>query len=238
LDKSSLEKFESCFNDIVNKLRSITNSNQHVDFPALIEKAKSLKNPIINRYSSELIELNELRNLIVHNKSNERPDIAQPTKYAINEISKILDLLINPPKVIPLFQKDVFSLKYNDSIKEAVKIMCEKKYSQVPIYNNQEVYIGLLTSNTIARWLGAEEIYDPSETLISYVFDNFTEDKDNYLFISRNTSLFEVLEEFYTFQNKGKKLEAILITENAKEKESLLGIITIYDLPRIYKKLE
>ncbi len=237
MDNSPEKKFENYFNDIVNKLRAITNSDENVAFPALVEKATSLKNPIIDRYSSELKELNKLRNLIVHSKSNKRQSIALPTEYAVNEISKISDLLMNPPKVIPLFQKNVLFLQYNDPVKNAVKIIYNKKYSQIPIYN-KEVYIGLLTTNTIAMWLGTEDIFDLSETLISHVFNKFTEDKDSYLFISRDASLFEVLEKFYTFQNRGKRLEAILITNSAKKEESLLGIITIYDLPKIYQALK
>lgn len=231
------ETFTRFHNDIEEKLQEITNSDKRTNFYELIDKATNLKNPVIARYGSELKELHKLRNIIEHDKSNCHPDIALPTEYAINRISKIANLLIDPLKVIPLFQKQVFTLQYNDFIYRAVKNMHEKDYSQIPIYNQKD-YIGLITTNTIARWLGAEEICDSSETLISYVYDKYTEDKNNYIFISKDSTLFKALGGFYEFQNKGKRLEAVLITESAKEKESLLGIITIYDLPLIYEKLE
>jgi len=56
--------------------------------------------------------------------------------------------------------------------------------------------------------------------------------------LRRDSTLFEALERFQDFERRGKKLEAVLITQNGKLSETLLGIITIWDLPKIYEALE
>ena len=236
MNESPSEIFTNTYNDIVKKLREMTNSDQGTGFYKLLEKAKSRNSLVINMVGSELKEMADLRNTIAHDKSNKRPDLAIPTDYAIKRISEIEELLVNPPKVIPLFRKVVFSLQYNDPISKASKSIYENNYSQIPIYNQKD-FIGLLTSNSIARWVGAKEICDLAVS-VSNVYDKYTEYKDNYRFISKNTNLFNTLDIFNEFQNKGKRLEAILITDSGKEKESLLGIITIYDLHIIFKKIK
>jgi len=117
--------------------------------------------------------------------------------------------------------------------------MFEQSFSQIPICDNKDAFVGLLTTNTVTRWLGAsvkDDIFSLTETPITDVF-NFTEDKDNFIFLSRDSTLFKALERFQTHEKNGKKLEAILITQNGRRSETLLGIITIWDLPEIHATL-
>jgi hypothetical protein len=99
--------------------------------------------------------------------------------------------------------------------------MFEQSFSQMPVYDGA-IFVGLLTANTVARWLGAsvaEDIFSLSETPVSDVL-GYTEDKDNFSFLRRDSTLFEVLEKFQTFEREGKRLEAILITQNGKPKRA------------------
>ena len=82
-----------------------------------------------------------------------------------------------------------------------------------------------------------EDIFSLSETTVENVLE-FTEEKNNYCFLSRNATIFEALERFRGHQQEGKRLEAILVTNSGGKTEDLLSIITIWDLPRILKKLQ
>lgn len=66
----------------------------------------------------------------------------------------------------------------------------------------------------------------------------YAEDEDNYLLISRHTSIFDLINMFREYECKGKRLEAVLITESGKDSEQLLGIVTIWDLPVAHEMIK
>ncbi len=234
--KKNSDRFIDAFNKIEEYLRRYTKRGKSESFYALVATA-SESHATVRRFSTDLKEFADLRNAIVHERTDGHV-IAEPNDAAVEAIEHIASLLLNPPKVIPLFQSEVETVSVDDPITEAVRTMFEKSFSQVPVYDGIS-FVGLLTSNSIARWLGAratEDIFSLSETPVSDVLE-YTEDTENFYFLRRDATVFEVLEAFHTFERQGKRLEAILITQNGKRSESLMGIITIWDLPKIYADL-
>ncbi len=230
-------RFLNAFNRIEKYLQTRSKQNSWESFSSLLGRVAQTDSAV-RRYRDDLREFAELRNAITH-QSRGYQVIAEPSDQAVNEIEHIASLLLSPPKVIPLFQKTVFTLSLSDTVDKAVKVMYEKSYSQIPVYENED-FSGLLSTDTVARWLGAcvnDDIFSLKETRVSDVLKH-AEDEDNYSFLSRKATLFEALEEFQIYQGKGKKLEAILITHNGKRSEALLGVITVWDLPRLYEELE
>ncbi len=236
--QNELDDFIKDYNDIKSYLLKVSNLNYDASLPKLIDATSN--NPVISKNKNLLKGLHKLRNIIVHECSDRYPEIAKVTEYSIKTINKIARHLLDPIKVTPLFQKKVYILQYGNSISEAVKIMHDRNFSQIPLYKEKE-FEGLLTTNAIVRWLGScilEEICDLKDTSINYVFENYTECKENYVFIGKGSTLFEVIEKFREFENRGKRLDAIFITEKGNKKESLLGIITVWDLPELNKRLD
>jgi predicted transcriptional regulator len=225
----AFKKIEYCLNKIVKH-------KKRVKFYDLVQAAIE-SDPSIRFFQSDLEEYADLRNAIVHRYSNGQV-IAEPNDKAVNEIESIASMICNPPRVSSLFKRNVVILSPEDSIEEAVNIMLKKSFSQLPVVKNTRFW-GLLTTNTIARWLGSqtsENILNVKQTPITKVL-NFTEDRDNHLFLKEDGTLFDVLEYFKEYEKKGKVLNAILITKSGSSSEKLLGIITIWDLPKIYGKL-
>lgn len=113
--------------------------------------------------------------------------------------------------------------------------MAKLELSQIPVYRNG-VFVGLLTSDTVARWAGAnvkEELvgFDaPVGEVLSH-----KEKIEKYAFITRQTTVFEVIEAFDVHTRRGERLSALLITHGGRESEKLLGIVTVYDLPKAMK---
>ena len=187
---------------------------------------------IIRKYGYDLKKLASLRNIIVHKQPNKI--IAEPTEFAVKQIQHIKNALISPPRVFPKFSTDVKIFDTNDSIASVVEFMYSNSYSQVPIYCNS-TFKGLLTTNTVSQWLGScvkDDIFSLKDTSISQVLQ-YAEDKNNYKFISKNFNLSDIVDVFDKLINTKGKYEAILITENGNESESILGIMTIWDLPKI-----
>ena len=59
------------------------------------------------------------------------------------------------------------------------------------------------------------------------------EDRENYKFMAANATVPEALAEFDDFQRRGKRSEAILITNTGRPTEPLRGIVTIHDIPEL-----
>ncbi|RPI14055.1 MAG: CBS domain-containing protein [Ignavibacteriae bacterium] len=145
----------------------------------------------------------------------------------------------NVAKVIPLFSRKVYSVLIDDSIGEALKIMYDYSFSQLPVYKDGKFY-DLLTTNTITRWLGScvdDDIFSLKDTKIIEVL-KFTEIPDNYFFLKEDAPLTEALERFNEFESIGKPLDAILITQNGTPTGAPLGIITSTDFPKILNEME
>lgn len=230
------DKFIRSFNVIEHRLRKITKKGKDEGFYTLVDAAAK-NNSIVRRFTDDLKEFSDLRNAIVHERTDSHV-IAEPNQRTLKEIKQIKSFLNDPPKVIPMFKTDVLTFSVKDPIAKAVRILYEKSFSQCAIYKGTEL-LGILTSNTIARWLGVcvdEDMFSLEETSISTVLE-YTENPNNYSFLKRDATIFDALETFHDFEKNGINCDAILITQSGKQDERLLGIITTWDITKIFRKI-
>lgn len=238
------ERFLTAFGAIERRLRIMTRLEQRTRFYKLVDRT-AVASPVVRRYSDDLKEYADLRNAIVHERTDEHV-IAEPNDRAVRQIENILSLLENPPRVIPHFRKQVTTMTPEDPIAVAAFLMLEQDFSQLPIVNKEGHFVALLTTSDITHWIGMcvpKKTINLEETFISEIMDcNCREDLPNagpdYVFFSRDETIFAVLDIFQSTEQSGSRLEAILITEHGLPTEELLGIITIWDLPAIYDGLE
>lgn len=230
------EEFLKTFADVEAWLRKQAGVDRSVSFYQLIDRA-SEKNPTARRYRDDLKEYADLRNAIVHERRDVRV-IAEPNDRAVEDFQRICTALLNPPKVIPQFKREVKFRNLDEQVGHAVSDMRAGSFSQLPILDNGKV-IALLTSETVVRWLASElhnDLVSLSETSIKAVLPH-TEEEEHYCFLPRHATLPDALSRFEDFTTRGKDLDAILITETGRPDQSLLGILTVYDLPAILETL-
>lgn len=234
---SQSEPFLKAFANLEKWLRQLTNSERAIPFYQVVDRAAE-RDAAARRYRDDLKEFADLRNAIVHERTDGHP-IAEPNARVVEDIQRLEALLTSPPKVIPFFQRKVVSAEDNWPLSRAVKLMEARTFSQLPVTSSNR-FVALLTANTITRWLGAkagDDIVSINETTVAEVL-NHTEDSENHVFFGRHASLFDALAKFDDFEERGKPLDAILITHGGKATDSLLGIITVYDVPKILRALE
>ena len=233
------ERFLQAFGAIERHLRMQTGLEKRARFYTLVDKGAEM-NAAVRRFSDDLKEFADLRNAIVHERTDEHV-IAEPNDLAVRQIEHIQDLLEHPPRVIPIFQKQVHHMTTDDPIAVAAYLMRQHGFSQLPIYA-ADGFRGLLTTDDIARWLGEcapSGLVDLENTTIARVLDcHCTENGENHQFVGRDATLFDVLEAFRACERCGSRLAAILITERGRPQEDLLGIVTIWDLPQIYERMD
>jgi predicted transcriptional regulator len=230
------DKFLEAFNAIEKYMRRMTGSDNQTSFYRLIDRAAD-SDSAVRSLRIDLQEYADLRNAIVHERTDGHV-IAEPNERALKKIEQMKVLITQPPTIRAFMTQNVTTFQIIEPIGTAVKEMFDHEFSQAPVYNGQQ-FTGLLTANTITRWLGknvAEEIFSLEETSIGKVLE-YTEDSNHVAFMEPDTSIYELLEHIQNQEARGTHLEAILVTDSGRKNISPLGIITIWDLPKIHQAI-
>ena len=113
-----------------------------------------------------------------------------------------------------------------------LKLVLEFTIPQLPVLDEERI-VGLITTNTISRWLGAR---GASASLEESTADalQYSETRENYTILSKTESVAAVISAFSRRQKEGVPLEAILITEDGSPTRTLVGIVTATDLPEAH----
>jgi len=231
------ERFLNAYSAIEHEMERILNLKDHRRFFELVDRSSKIS-PVIERYRFDLREYSELRNAIVHDRAGGEI-IAVPTDEVVEKIERITALLLEPPKVAPIFLKEVLTLSGSYPVSRAIRAFSRMSYTQAPVIDNGKTAC-LLTSNMIVKWIGfslEEGKFDIEKTTVLDVV-NKVGHETNYEIVSVNYSLFDIPILFYHWQQEGRKLEAVLISQHGEPGEKLLGIITNRDLPQVHRELE
>jgi predicted transcriptional regulator len=233
MSRENSERFLAAFSAIEKALRKLVGVNRAEPFSSVVNKAAK-RSGVVRAFEYDLKEYGDLRNAIVHERVNDQP-IAEPHPQIVQHLERIRTAILAPPRIEQGFLKPVEICSPNDPIGKPARTMLQGAFSQVPVYAEGRL-IGLLTSETIARWLGAmlaegigllEEAR--AETVLQY-----TEDHDHYQLVSRQRPVVDVIEMFEEYTKRGKSLDAVIITQTGSREETPLGILTIFDLPQLY----
>lgn len=221
------EEFLSAFNAIEHQLKKMNEKEDRwATFGQRISALKN-RNPVIRRYSDDLLEFAELRNAIVHSRRKDTV-IAYPTTSTVIEINRIAQDLLNPQKVIPLFGREVLAASEDQKLSDVLRLMTNANISQVPVIRGNTV-IEVLNGNSIARWLGRQEIISPGDVSVADILPDI-EVKNNYRFLARTASVFDAAELYQQTLNQGWYADAIFITDNGRNGQKLLGIVVLEDI--------
>jgi len=227
------EKFIALYNEIDHILRTMLHEEVWVGFRELVERSAKF-NRVVREYEDDLKQIGDLRNVIVHRTTDKI--IAEPSDFIINLIRRIRDLLKEPPKVIPQFQKEVVIADANETILNLARTMKQLNFSKIPIYNNGE-FLFLATAETLVRYFAENSEKELSTAKIQEM-EPFMEHRDNYRFVSKDTDIFQVADIFEIYYRNKQKLDAVIITEHGEKNEKPIGIITQFDVGEIYKLME
>lgn len=233
---NTTSQFVAVYNEIDSWLRGITKTSNEQSFTRLVD-ATAHSHHGVKRHAQSLKRLAVLRNFVVHEHSHQWP-LATATQHALEQLTKIRNELVSPPLLLSISNRPVTLCRPTDPIGKAVKLMHDGSFSQLPVYNDGR-FVGLLTAETVARWLSSNladgqqlvEEKPVAEVLMHQEYPR------NYEFMPRSATVFEALTEFDKSLRRGKRLEAILLTENGRTTEAPLGIITIHDIPKTQRAI-
>ncbi len=224
------ERYEVAFNQIHDALKKQVKSRSD-RFTSLVHSGRHHK--IISTYQDELFQYAKLRNALVHEKTELGYYIAEPHEEVVERIEKIARVLHSPNYALTIATKEVIFFHLEDRIEDVISAIKACNYSQYPVYEGNRC-LGLLTAKSIVKWLAERmmgSIVDLSDVKIQDVFE--VEKRPPLTFQARTSTIFDVEECFEHYHQQKLDIEAVIITENGRDDETPLGIVTAWDLIEI-----
>jgi len=223
--KETVLRYLETFKEIEEILKKIGDDNKSFAYNLNHFQYK----PIIKPFYRDLLTHKEIRNLLAHNSMG-----IFPNEETLNNLIKIKNTLKSPFLVYELIKNKPHKLEDKTSVLQIMADIKDMNYSQFPVYEDKK-FIGLITSNCIARWLASkvdisgEILFDLSESKARDVIE-FKEELDDAKFISRSMNIYEF------FDQMDNKTSVWIITETGNKNEEPLSIVTQYDFDKIISK--
>lgn len=230
---SPATNFLSAFNAIEGHLRDILKARNSDGFTWMVRLAAK-KNMITEDQSRTLQEYAELRNAIVHGEFHNGQVIADPRPETVATIEALRDAIVAPPTAMDVLGPlPVKTLSPDDSITSALKMIAKSTISQFPVYRGGR-FEGLLTTNTIARWV-ANDLDDNGHLDAVTVADamKFAEHAERVEFLPRDITAARAVS---TLMQPGSAQFA-LITASGRPHEKPLRAIGRSDLALLHQAL-
>lgn len=233
--KANSERFIIAFSTIEGEMNRRVKSDRYISYSELVRRMSNMDRNY-HKFQRYLEEFGDLRNAIVH----ERIDgeiVAEPHLKEVESIEHIAQLLIEPEWVKPNYLSDVEFCLATDSLSKVLNILLPKHYSKLPVYTKEMIFKGLITTDAINEYLvkNIDKIQGklPDITISELLLQD--EKKRTVEFIPINTTLLSVVIMFEQSLTAGKRLNALIITQNGASNQKPLGIISVSDLPRLYE---
>lgn len=177
----------------------------------------------------------KVRNFLQHEERIDGSFAIEPNDKMIAFLDMLLDKIRNRPKCrdIAVKKADIYTRGYGDRVKETIQVMRRRQYTHVPILEKGKV-VGIFDESSVFNYLADHEIVMLEEQLAfrdiaAYVaLDNHDA---AYVTFVKNTMYVEELQlEFETAYRQGKRIELAFLTANGRANESILGMITPWDI--------
>jgi len=223
-------KFIELFNKVSHHLQNRTGESTKTPFYELIDLASS-QDPVIQKHSKTLKDFGKLRNAIVHDRGYPREVVAEISEQALSRFERLVEYILKPPLVYPLFKRDVRAFSAGDSLQSALTYLKEKDFSQAIVRLDGE-NLGIITSEGIAVWLTNqidEDIISISETTLENILQH--EIPNSFSIIHPNQTIEHARQAFEKHLEKQQaRLYCLIITHDGSSRGKPQGIITPWDL--------
>ncbi|HNX16337.1 MAG TPA: hypothetical protein PKO28_03105 [Bacilli bacterium] len=181
-----------------------------------------------------------IRNLMVHDLDMNADRLIEITPDLVAFLEKEIALLSHPQTAFDIATKIevLFCVSPEDLIIDKLPIMIKRGNMQVPVLDEKKQVVGVFSPNTLLLYLNEHPGYHKDlkiAQLVEYLSVH-RHVSEYYEFVPKDFPSEQVADLFDEYYKKGKKLVMVFVTEHGKESESLLGLITPYDVVNLGNK--
>lgn len=229
---TNAERFVRAYNRIDASLRRQYDLSPSIGFSEMIRRCAQ-KSAYIHAVEDKLLDYARLRNAIVHQGVREEI-IAEPHTDVVEETERIAEFITTPPNALEtVATKDVVTVPHDRSLAEALALMYETGFYNLPVLKNGRL-LGVLTNRLAVAELGRAVSEGKTLQFVAEELSAGSIVKDcragyHYEILGRNATLSDVLDAF----ERNRKLPVVLITARGVAEDGILGIVTTADIPRI-----
>jgi predicted transcriptional regulator len=228
--KEQSGKFETAFNRIHKALKEMVKGTDSDAFVELLYSGYK-NHSLVRKYKSELHQFAKLRNAIVHERVNSDYYIAEPHIEVVERIEEICKEFEKPQTALSIATSPVFYYYEDAYLKDVLKVINKFDFTRFPVYGKDDKYVALLTSTEIIQWMAKHF----SDSVVHFedvrVKELLTKGKNYFVtFVDEDASLYHIEELFERYHTRGKKLQAVIITETGDRHGKPIGVITPWDL--------
>lgn len=236
MDKSNSDKFLIIYNDLDKHMRECLQVKAGTPNSYLINQMAK-NNRSFAKHKEDLLAFSRLRNAIIHNPFKKDADpIAEPHENVVKLYEDIKNQLTCPPSALSTVavpRRNIYATSMESKVIDVMNIMLNKSFSHVPVLHDDRI-VGIFSDTTFFSYVSKnKDLTITRETLIKD-FNDFIDIHGNvseyYEFVEKSTLLIDVEEMFQRNLKDNKRLAVVFITENGKQNERLLGLITVWDL--------
>ena len=237
-EQAIVMRYLSLFNELDKFFDTLVETDRFMPYNDKLKQISEWKFAIswfVRLHLSELKYFGELRNHIAHGLKVDEYLYAIPTERAINKLSEFIEKIVEPPLCIDYFRKEVYTVHLSDKVSEVLKNIKSDWYTYIPVYNDEEEFLGVITESGILQRITNEMLdqnfIDLSKVRVEHLHIS-TAIKD-YMFVSSNINMYQADEIFTMRKRKWKWLWAMFITKNGTSKEKIIWMMSGNDIALI-----
>ena len=200
-------------------------------------KELSKKNSVVRRYQDDLLIIKQVRNINTHQRNDKYGYVVCPNPDMNIKLKSIIDEINNPPTIynsnMCIKKQYMYCKTINDTVESTIKDMVDKTYTYVPILENG-IIKGVFSESSLLDIVDTESgiIIDKNTKfadILEYLkLENHS--TEEFIFISRNKNIYDVEDIFKDYFIRKKRVGCVYITESGKADESILGMLTAWDV--------
>jgi predicted transcriptional regulator len=226
------ERFMRAYNEIDGFTRSAVGADRRVRFVDVARSYAAAKN--LPAAQLDLLRIfGDLRNALAHSEYRGSYPIAEPIHQIVDDIEQLRDKIKTPPKAIDQLEaREVCVAHLDEPLSKALEHVRGFDYSQLPVYD-QGRYHGILTTNSIARWL-ARHIADnraSGDPLVRDILVDFSESTDRAILVDQSITVAQAIYKLNHGSPDRTPVNALIITEHGSITDHPLRVVVVYDLP-------
>ncbi len=176
----------------------------------------------------------ELRNLLTHNANLQGIPVAEPSVPLMEAMQEVLDYVRRPPLAIEFATRgeQVMKAAPHQKVLRVMEVMDKNGFSHVPVMESGS-FQGVFSAGAMMRYLLASrgKGITPETTVADlHEYISLAKHTENYAFVPRDTGYLTVRGMFETVKGRNQRISVIFITEDGKQDQRLLGVLTPWDV--------